>query len=112
MKQTLYFLFIFIFINSNFLTADTLPDCPSDKKQVYHNCFGTHSDPGISYTGEWQNNKMNGMGTISFENGASYTGDDRALPNLAWQSLMDNYFIYHLYKVKFFLWYAEIKQIL
>lgn len=83
MKQTLYFLFIFIFINSNFLTADTLPDCPSDKKQVYHNCFGTHSDPGISYTGEWQNNKMNGMGTISFENGASYTGDDRALPNLA-----------------------------
>ena len=76
MKQTLYLLFIFIFINSHFLSADTLPDCPSDKNKTYHNCYGSHLEPtGMQYTGEWKNNNAHGEGTFTFANGEQYIGE-------------------------------------
>ena len=43
----------------------SLPNCPSDQTERYHNCFGTRTYGSANYIGEWQNNKWHGEGVFT-----------------------------------------------
>ena len=59
-------------------TASSLPDCPSDQSERYHNCFGTHTyASGSKYVGEFKDNKINGQGSLTYVNGGKYVGEWR-----------------------------------
>ena len=53
-----------------------LPECPSDRNQVWTACTGAYSYPdGSRYVGEFRNNKRSGQGTLTFANGDKYVGE-------------------------------------
>jgi hypothetical protein len=53
-----------------------LPQCPSDRNQVWSNCTAVYSYPdGSRYVGEFRDNKRNGQGTLTFANGDKYVGE-------------------------------------
>ncbi len=57
-------------------TASSLPDCPSDQSERYHNCFGTHTyASGSKYVGEFKDNKINGQGTLNYGVNSKWAGD-------------------------------------
>ena len=46
--------------------ASDLPDCPSDTGDYWHNCFSAFTwENGDKYVGEWENNKIQGQGTMT-----------------------------------------------
>jgi hypothetical protein len=49
-----------------------LPPCP---KGVFHNCFGTNTNAGEKYVGEWKDGLAHGQGTYTFANGVKYVGE-------------------------------------
>ena len=52
-----------------------LPPCPSSG--VFHNCFGTLTwGSGEKYVGEWQDGKMHGQGTYTWD-GGKYVGEHK-----------------------------------
>src|SRR5215472_6517344 len=52
-----------------------LPQCPSDRNQVWVECTGDYGYPdGSRYVGEFRDNKKNGQGTLTFANGDKYVG--------------------------------------
>ena len=54
-------------------TSSNLPKCTYN---YYHNCFIEYIwDDGTKYVGEWQNNKINGQGTMTWPDGAKYVGE-------------------------------------
>ena len=62
----------------------SLPPCPEDQNQRYHNCFGTLTYPsGNKYVGEWKDGLPNGQGTYlyslpyTFASEAKYVGEFR-----------------------------------
>ena len=56
--------------------ASDLPDCPSDAKVQWHDCFGTYTfADGNEYVGEWKDNKRTGQGTYTYANGDEYVGE-------------------------------------
>ncbi len=61
----------------------SLPQCPSDVKAYWHNCFGTYTFAnGDKYVGEFKDNKYNGQGTFTYANGYKYVGEFKDdLPN-------------------------------
>jgi hypothetical protein len=53
-----------------------LPQCPSDRNQVWNNCTGVYGYPdGSRYFGEFTDNKRSGQGTLTFANGDKYVGE-------------------------------------
>jgi S1-C subfamily serine protease len=47
----------------------SLPPCPEDQNERYHNCFGTYTwAGGDKYVGEWKDNKKHGQGTFTVGN--------------------------------------------
>jgi hypothetical protein len=56
-------------------TASSLPPCPDDDSTDWHECFGRYvfSD-GATYTGEWQDNLFDGVGSHTWPTGAVYSG--------------------------------------
>jgi len=53
-----------------------LPQCPSDRNQVWTDCTGIYSYPdGSRYIGEFRDNKRSGQGTLTFTNGDKYVGE-------------------------------------
>ena len=55
-----------------------LPPCPEDTSKVFNNCYGySDFEDGASYIGEWQNDKMHGIGTFTFpkEENGQYIGN-------------------------------------
>ena len=61
--------FIAILLLSLTSSLYALPSCPSDKNQIYDNCFGTETFDNGNYVGEWKDNKMHGQGTYAYANG-------------------------------------------
>ena len=58
-----------------FSLESDLPPCPEDQTKRYHNCFGTLiSSLFEKYIGEWKNDKKNGHGYYSWDNGEEYIG--------------------------------------
>ena len=56
--------FVFLLLSST--KGWSLPPCPEDQSQRYHNCFGTFTySPGNKYVGEWRDNYPNGQGTFT-----------------------------------------------
>ena len=54
----------------------SLPNCPSDQTERYHNCFGTYTNAdGDTYVGEYKDDKKNGLGTYTFADGDTYVGE-------------------------------------
>jgi predicted aspartyl protease len=54
-----------------------LPPCPSEPI-VWTNCFGTFFAPsGSKYTGEYRDDKYNGLGTKTYADGSKYVGQWR-----------------------------------
>src|SRR6516162_10295746 len=53
-----------------------LPQCPSDRNQVWTDCRGVygHAD-GSRYVGEFRDNKRSGQGALTFANGDKYVGE-------------------------------------
>lgn len=73
MKKLLLILLILFAGNS---IASSLPDCPSDQSERYHNCFGTiNLNNGDKYIGEFKDAKRHGQGTYTFYNGNKYVGE-------------------------------------
>ena len=66
--------FIAILLLSLTSSLYALPSCPSDKNQIYDNCFGTETFDNGNYVGEWKDNKMHGQGTYAYANGDNYVG--------------------------------------
>jgi hypothetical protein len=54
-----------------------LPPCPTDVSVRWHQCFGTFSDKGEKYVGEFRNDRYHGQGTYYFPSGATYAGEFR-----------------------------------
>ena len=55
-----------------------LPPCPEDTSKVFNNCYGySDFEDGASYIGEWQNDKMHGIGTFTYpkEENGQYIGN-------------------------------------
>jgi hypothetical protein len=53
-----------------------LPQCPSDRNQVWTDCTGAYSYPdGSRYVGEFRANKRSGQGTLTFADGDKYVGE-------------------------------------
>ena len=55
-----------------------LPPCPDDTSKVFNNCYGySDFEDGASYIGEWQNDKMHGIGTFNYpkEENGQYIGN-------------------------------------
>jgi len=64
---------VFIFPNGNRYDGEysNLPD-----GSIIRHGFGEHTAVnGLTYKGSWQNDKMNGLGTVHYLSGASYTGE-------------------------------------
>ena len=58
--------------------ASSLPNCPSDPSERYHNCFGTlNLNNGDKYVGEWRDNKRHGQGTYNYADGEKYVGEHK-----------------------------------
>ena len=54
----------------------SLPNCPSNQTERYHNCFGTYIwDNGDKYVGEWQGDKQHGYGTYTYGPRSKWAGD-------------------------------------
>ncbi|HIC59668.1 MAG TPA: hypothetical protein EYO71_06295 [Rhodospirillales bacterium] len=54
----------------------SLPPCPEDQTQRYHNCFGTFTtSDGDKYVGEYKDGKKHGQGTYTFADGSKYVGE-------------------------------------
>ena len=66
--------FIAILLLSLTSSLYALPSCPSDKNQIYDNCFGTETFYNGNYVGEWKDNKRHGQGTYTYANGDKYVG--------------------------------------
>ena len=66
--------FIAILLLSLTSSLYALPSCPSDKNQIYDNCFGTETFDNGNYVGEWKDNKMHGQGTYTYTNGDKFVG--------------------------------------
>ena len=57
-------------------SVSNLPNCPSNKKVRWHNCFGTITgSDGEKYVGEWKDSKRTGQGTFTYTNGDKYVGE-------------------------------------
>ena len=56
-------------------TAYALPNCPSELTARWHNCFGSASDNGKKYVGEWKDDKQHGQGTHTWAGGEKYVGE-------------------------------------
>ena len=57
------------------IAENTLPNCPSDGKAVWTNCYGTVTHPdGVRYSGEFKGGKLNGQGDYIWPDGAKYVG--------------------------------------
>ena len=75
MKRLLPILMGFVFLLLSSTVGWSLPACPEDQTQRYHNCFGTcTSDDGTKYVGEWKNDQSHGQGTETYANGDKYVG--------------------------------------
>jgi hypothetical protein len=71
-------LFIILILFAGNVTASSLPDCPSDQSERYHNCFGTYTwAEGTKYVGELKDGKQHGQGTGTFANGNTYIGEHK-----------------------------------
>ena len=70
-------LFIALILFAGKAMASSLPNCPSDQSERYHNCFGTASmgSDGSKYVGEWRDDKPHGQGTYTFADGENYVGE-------------------------------------
>ena len=56
--------------------AFALPSCEGRLDSSWSNCVGTLTfKNGDTYTGEFKNMKRHGRGTFTFSDGASYTGE-------------------------------------
>ena len=66
--------FIAILLLSLTSSLYALPSCPSDKNQIYDNCFGTETFDNGNFVGEWKDDKMHGQGTYTFANGTKNNG--------------------------------------
>ena len=76
MKRLLPVLMGFVFLLLSSTEGWSLPPCPEDQKQRYHNCFGTETYPnGSRYVGEYKNGKRHGQGTYTYANGDKYVGE-------------------------------------
>ena len=55
----------------------TMPPCPMSGPK--NNCIGTyiHASNGIEYVGEYQNDKWNGQGMVTYASGSKYIGEWR-----------------------------------
>ena len=54
MKRLLPVLMGFVFLLLSSTEGWSLPPCPEDQSQRYHNCFGTYTlASGSKYVGEW-----------------------------------------------------------
>jgi hypothetical protein len=52
-----------------------LPPCPTDVSVRWHQCFGTFSDKGEKYVGEFRNGLRHGRGAYTFANGVRFVGE-------------------------------------
>ena len=76
MKRLLQILTGFAFLLWPMAEALSLPPCPKDQSQTYHNCFGSYIfDDGDKYVGEWKDDKFHGQGTYYYSNGDRYVGE-------------------------------------
>jgi hypothetical protein len=56
----------------------TLPSCPADVKERWHNCIGTRKLPhGAKYVGDFRDGKPHGQGTTTGPNSRKYVGEFR-----------------------------------
>ena len=71
-------LFIALIIFAGNAIASSLPNCPSDQSERYHNCFGTASmgSDGSKYVGEWRDDKPHGQGTYTWGKESEFAGDN------------------------------------
>ena len=77
--------FIAILLLSLTSSLYALPSCPSDKNQIYDNCFGTETFDNGNYVGEWKDNKMHGLGTYTYASGKrdeGYYMKDKYVPDI------------------------------
>ena len=67
---------ILVIIASTLLIAREALSLPSCSGDVWNNCFGTYTyTTGDKYTGEWENNLVNGKGTYIWVTGEQYSGE-------------------------------------
>ena len=60
------------------LAKSNLPNCPSNQKKAYKNCFGTYKyDGGDKYVGEWKADKRHGNGKYFYSDKSVYDGQWR-----------------------------------
>jgi len=60
------------------VTPSRLPACPSDKKILWTNCFGTFNfSDGRNYVGEYKDNFPHGQGTLTVPNVGQFVGEFR-----------------------------------
>ena len=53
-----------------------LPPCPEDQDQRRHHCYGSYTwADGAIYTGEWEEEQVNGQGTFTWPDGRKYVGE-------------------------------------
>ena len=71
-------LFIALILFAGNAIASSLPNCPSDQSERYHNCFGTASmgGDGSKYVGEWRDDKPHGQGTYTWGKESEFAGDN------------------------------------
>jgi len=61
-------------ISFNSVAQSQLPRCPESGEK--HNCIGAWNSPfGLSYIGEFKNNKFDGQGVQNYPNGERYEGE-------------------------------------
>ena len=52
-----------------------LPACQGSDASKWSNCFGSWTQSGHKYVGEWKDGKFSGQGTNTWDNGDNYVGD-------------------------------------
>jgi clan AA aspartic protease (TIGR02281 family) len=52
-----------------------LPRCPRHANVRWHNCFGTWTDYGAQYVGEFKFDKPDGQGSFTYASGDKYVGE-------------------------------------
>ncbi len=57
------------------MAQSSLPACLGTDVTRWTACFGTESNAGFTYIGEFKNGKPNGQGTLTFANGNKYVGE-------------------------------------
>lgn len=81
MKKVILFSTFFISIS-----VHALPNCPSDTKLFWTNCFGKITlNNGDKYVGEFKDGKMHGQGTFTFSYGKREIGfymNDEYIPDI------------------------------